>query len=397
MNSGPTKARVMDIVESPRDGGGVVSVAVISPDEQRRTAAVKALRKWRKIQIREFADYPSNPGNLSWTLNRDFDAILVDLDSDSKRAMHLVTSICINGLATVIVYSAQDNSELLLQCMRAGAREFLKMPFDPGAVTDALVRASALRSENGLPAKAEEGRLLVFLSAKGGSGVTTLACNIAVTLAQESGRKTLLIDLNLPLGGAAIDLGIKTEHSIADALRNFNRLDSEFLLGLLVKHDSGLFVLAAPGEMASTQIIDEAVDKLLEVALQNFDYVVVDAGSKLNLQHTHLFDVSTTVYLVVQVGLAELRNSNRFISKLSAASSPQLEIVINRYDSHSQEIAEEHITRALTRPVAWKIPNDYTAVRRMQVTAKPLMRDDSEISRAIRQMARSVSGYPAAL
>ena len=72
--------------------------------------------------------------------------------------------------------------------MRAGAREFLTLPFDPGAMAEALVRASALRLAS-RPAKKAEGRLLVFLSAKGGSGVTTLACNFAVSLAQESGKK----------------------------------------------------------------------------------------------------------------------------------------------------------------------------------------------------------------
>jgi pilus assembly protein CpaE len=154
-------------------------------------------------------------------------------------------------------------------------------------------------------------------------------------------------------------------------------------------------VLAAPSELAPTHVSEDAIDKLLEVACQDFDYVVVDAGSKLNLQHTRLFDESATVYLVTQVGLAELRNSNRLISRLSTAGSPKLEIVINRYDPLNLEIDEEYITEALTRPAQWKIPNDYAAVRRMQSTATPLIQDDSVISRAIRQMTRAVCGQPA--
>ena len=153
-------------------------------------------------------------------------------------------------------------------------------------------------------------------------------------------------------------------------------------------------MLAAPSQLAPTEVSDDAIDKLLEVAREEFDYVVVDAGSKLGLQHSHLFDKSATIYLVTQVGLAELRNSNRLISKLSAAGSPKLEIVVNRYDPRNPEIAEEHVTEALTRPAEWKIPNNYAAVRRMQNTATSLMQDDSEISRAIRQMARAASGQP---
>ena len=110
--------------------------------------------------------------------------------------------------------------------------------------------------------------------------MTTLACSFAVSLAQESGQKTLLIDLNLPLGDAAINLGIKAQYSIVNALQNSSRLDAHFLAGLLVQHSSGLFVLAAPSELAATHVSDDAIDKMLEVACQEFDYVVVDAGSK---------------------------------------------------------------------------------------------------------------------
>ena len=154
-------------------------------------------------------------------------------------------------------------------------------------------------------------------------------------------------------------------------------------------------VLAAPTELATTHFSDDAIDKLLDVARQEFDYVVVDAGSRLELQHTHLFDRSATIYLVTQIGIPELRNSNRLISKFSTAASPKLEIVINRYEPRNTEIAEEYITKALTRPAEWKIPNNYAAVRRMQNTATPLTQDDSEISRAIRQMTRSITGLPA--
>ena len=386
-----TKARVMDVVVPSSPGTGVLSVAVISPDEQRRNAALQALAECQTGQIQEFDSYPTNLDDAPQTLNRDFDVVLVDLDSDPKYALDLVKSICINGLATVIVYAAQADPDLLLKSMHAGAREFLTPPFSPRIMAEALVRASALHS-TARPAKKADGRLLVFLSAKGGSGVTTLACNFAVSLAQESGQRTLLIDLNLPLGGAAINFGLKAEHTIDDAFQNFRSLDSSFLASLLEEHGSGLSLLAAPSELAPTHVSEDAINVLLEVARQDFEYVVVDAGSKLNLQHTRLFDESATIYLVTQVGLAELRNSNRLISRLSTAGGPKLEIVINRYDPLNPEIDEEYITEALTRPAEWKIPNDYAAVRRMQSTATPLIQDDSVISRAIRQMTGAVCG-----
>ncbi len=394
MSGSQTKARATDGVHPLLLGAGILSVAVISPDNQRRNAAIAALSECQSGPIREFTSYPPNLDDVPQMLTRDFDVIIVDLDSDPDYALNLVRSVCINGSATVIVYSQRTDPDLLLSSMRAGAREYLTLPFDPGTMAEALGRASALRSAV-RPAKRTEGRLLVFLSAKGGSGVTTLACNSAVSLAQDSGQKTLLIDLNLPLGDAAINLGIKAEHSVVNALENFKRLDSNYLSSLLKQHGSGLSVLAAPSELAPTHVSDDAIDRLLEVARQDFDYVVVDAGSRLDLQSTRLFDRSANLYLVTQIGIAELRNSNRLIARLSSAGGPKLEIILNRYDPRSLEIAEEHITKALTRPAEWKIPNNYAAVRRMQNTAVSLMQDDSEISRAIRELTGSMTGQPA--
>ncbi len=378
----------------PLISSGDMSIAVICPDKQRRNDAICAVGECQNGPIREFISYPPNLHDVSQTLGNNFDVILVDLDSDPEYALELVESISTSGLATAIVYSAQADPDLLVRCMRAGAREYLMLPFDKGEMAAALVRASALRSAV-RPSKKTNGKLLVFLSAKGGSGATTLACNFAVSLAQESQQRTLLIDLNLPLGDAAINLGIKAEYSIVTAFQNSSRLDARFLSVLLVQHSSGLFVLAAPGELAPTHVSTDVIDKLLEVACQDFDYVVVDAGSRLDLQRKQLFDESATVYLVTQVGIPELRNSHRLIAQLSAEGSPKLEIVINRYDPRALEIDEEHISQALTRPAQWKIPNNYAAVRRMQNTATPLTEEDSPISRVIRQMTRSVCGQPA--
>ncbi len=371
-----------------------LSIAVISPHEERRDAAIRALGECQSGRVQEFNSYPDSLDDMPRMFKQSLDVVLLDLDADPEYALDLVETICIRGLATVMVFSAQADPELLLRCMRAGAREFLTLPFDPGRMGEALVRISALRS-TAPSVKKTDGRMLVFLSAKGGSGVTTLACNFAVALAEQSKQKTLLIDLNLPLGDAAINLGIKSEFSTVNALQNAGRLDANFLSTLLVKHDSGLMVLSAPSELAPAQVTAQAIDTLLQVARQAFDYVVVDAGSRLDLQNTRLFDPSATLYLVTQVGIPELRNSNRLISQLASTRGPHLEIVINRYDPRSLEIDEEHVTKALTQPARWKIPNNYAAVRRMQNTATPITEGNSPIAWAIREMIESVCGLPA--
>ena len=375
-------------------GGDPLSIALIGPDEERRQLAASALAECQGVEIREFPSYPESLDEVPRLLEQDYDVVIIDLDSNPEYALELVESICVNSPATVMVYSMQGDPELLVRCMRAGAREFLSLPFAPSIMAEALVRASARRPATRLRKKAN-GRLLVFFGAKGGDGATMLACNFAVAMAQESGQSTLLIDLDLPLGDAALNLGIAAEYSTLNALQSSGRLDSNFFSKLLVKHSSGLSVLAAPGKFPQFQATQEAVDRLLEVARQNFDNVIVDIGSRLDLTGTALFREGSTVYLVVQASIAGLRNSNRLISQLFSGSIPKLEIVLNRFEPRSMGVSEDQISKALTRPAQWKIPNDYAAVRRMQHTAIPLAMEDLPISRLIRRMARSACGLPA--
>jgi len=374
-------------------GSDALSIALIGPDEERRRAAAIALAGCQAGSFREFSSYPPSLDDVPRLMEHQYDVVIIDLDPNPEYALELVESICAKGPATVMIYSAKADPDLLVRCMRAGAREFLTLPFSHSTMAEALVRAAARRPAR--PAKKSGGRLLVFFGAKGGSGVTTVACNIAVALAQEKSETTLLIDLDLPLGDAALNLGIAAEYSTINALQNTARLDASFLSKLLTKHSSGVFVLAAPGKFPGYEATDEAIDRLISVARAEFDNIVVDAGSRLDLTNTALFKEATTVYLVTQAGIPELRNSNRLINQYFTGGRPKLEIVINRYEPRSLGMADEHITKALTRPANWKIPNDYAAVRRMQNTATPLVLEDSPISRLIHEMARSANGKSA--
>jgi len=375
-------------------GSDSLSIALIGPDEQRRKEAASALLMCDGARVREYSAYPATLDEVPRLMEQRNDVIIIDLDSNPEFALELVESICANGSATVMVFSSKPDPELLVRCMRAGAREFLTPPFERSAMAEAMVRATSRRSVVRLPRKTG-GRLLVFLGAKGGAGVTTLACNFAVSLAQESGQSTLLIDLDLPLGDAALNLGIVTEYSTVNALQDAGRLDGSFLNKLLTKHSSGVFVLAAPGKFPNFFPTNEAIDKLMTIARQEFDNVVVDVGSRLDMTETALFRDAFTIYLVTQAGIPELRNSNRLISQYFNAGGPKLDIVINRYEPRALGVSDETITKALTRPPTWKIPNDYAAVRQMQNTATPLALTDSPISRLIKQMATAICGVRA--
>ena len=190
--------------------------------------------------------------------------------------------------------------------------------------------------------------VLDFASAKGGSGVTTVASNFALTLARESGASTVLIDLDLPLGNVAIDLGITAQFSTINAIETYERMDANLLQTLLTKHSSGLFVLAAPDRYTPITASDQTIEKLLSVARQEFEYVVVDAGSTMGSNYKALLEGANVAYLVTQVSIPELRNSNRLISEFFTLPTPKLEIVLNRFTANTLGIDEENIKKALT-------------------------------------------------
>lgn len=396
MNS-PFASETNNGVYSARPEGShadVLSVAVVDPILERRNAVASIVCGLRTNSVVPRVTTLREVANFELIISQNFKVVLLAVDGEQEAALKTIEALCRAGSVTPMAYSESSNDDLLIRCMRAGVREFLVYPFAPGVIEEAFGRAHS-RGQLSPDTRKVMGKSFAFLGAKGGSGVTTAACNFAISMAQESKRSTLLIDLDLPLGDAALNLGITSDFSAADALRDPDRLDPIFLQQLAARHSSGLFVLGAPGKFVRTQTSGAAVDRLITVAAKTFEYVVVDAGSRWELAETHLFDFVSTIYLVTQIGIAELRNANRLITGCLQPYSPKLEIVLNRYKAEMFGIGADAIDGALTRQAQWKIPNDYPAVREMQDTAVPLALKDSRIQKAIQVMARIASGLPA--
>jgi pilus assembly protein CpaE len=380
-------------LSSENTAAGSLSIVLIGPDAPRRDVASSAFAACPGAEVREKLPYPANLDDVPRLLARGFDIVAIDLDSDREFALDLVARVCAQSPASVMVYTEQSDVELLVRCMWAGAREFLTLPIAPSAMADVMARAAARRPSLHMVQKAL-GKLLVFCGCKGGSGVTTLACNFAAELARLSTEPTLLIDLDLPLGDVAIHLGIRSERSVVNALQDHRRLDSTLLQNLLTVHESGLSVLGAPGQYVNIDTSDEAIEKLIAVARQHFDYVIVDAGSRPDAKATAIFKDASTIYLVAQVGVSELRNANRIIARFFSASGPRLQIVLNHYLPNVFGIDEEQIAKALTQPAQWKIPSDASTIQRV-IGAATHGHEDAPMQRAVRKMARNACGAPA--
>lgn len=368
-----------------------LSVVVLGASEERRRTLGAALAETQAHVVKEGA-LPSLDA-LPGLLEGECDVLIVDLDQDTERGLDLVEAARgLRSAITVMVYSRSADRDLLVRCMQAGARELLSDPLSAGSVTEALVRASVRREE--LTAqKKTGGKCLVFVGAKGGAGVTTVAANFSLALAKERAPSVALLDLDLRLGDAALNLGLAGEFSTLDALENESRLDSDLLAKLLVRHSSGLQVLAAPDEYNTFQPTAAGVMKIINILRDDFAYVVVDAGTHYNGYGEKLFEVAEKVYLVTQVSVVELRNSHRFITaNFKGEGVRKLEVILNRYAPRAGEIDEESIRKALTISPNWRIPSDYQSVRQAQNTATALAMKDGPITRVLTSMAQAACG-----
>jgi pilus assembly protein CpaE len=368
----------------------VLSLALIVPDRKRRSALAMAMAGSRATIVREFSEYPS-AGGTDELGETNCDVAVVDLDDDTNRAISLIEDICSRHPSlTVMAISARNDSNLLRRSMHAGAREFLVEPLLPEPVHEALARASARRPQQ----KKAGGKMFVFVPTKGGVGVTTLTANYSLALASESGARVAVVDMDFQLGEIALGLGLTATFSVVDALRNIDRLVREFLSTLLIRHWSGLSVLASPEEYSFFQLpAQESITRLFRVLRDEFDYVVVDAGACQGQFQEALFEMADRVYIVTELTLPALRNAHRLITHLSAGDgSRRTDVVVNRFNSRNGDIDEASAVKAIGRPISWRIPNAYAAARAAQDNGVPLAMQNSPITKTLVQMARVACG-----
>jgi pilus assembly protein CpaE len=369
------------------------SVVLIAPNDGHLRNIRRALQERRATILREFSIYPGY-AHLSALLEADCDAFVVEIDSDMEAAMDLVEAICARKPSvTVIVYSTAEETDRMARSMRAGAREFLSGAISPNVLQEALVRAAARRSEQ--TSKKVRGKIMVFWGAKGGSGVTMLAANFAIALRMETVAEVALLDLNPHLGDVALLLGVTPRFTVVDALQNAKRLDQDFISTLVTEHASGVSILASPDAYTSAALSDKrTVGKLVEVFSNQYPYVVIDAGRGLGDGAEPLFQMASTIYLVTELDIPSLRNTQRFISYVERIGNPHIELVVNRFDARKTEFNDERVAKALGVPPKWKIPNDYAAVHRSLNSGSPLIMEKSPVAQALRAMARAASGRP---
>jgi len=300
------------------------------------------------------------------------DLIVVDARGDAAAAMAIIERLRLDApAATVFAVAATADSELILQAMRAGANEFLTWPPADEALQAALRRTVTRRDG---AQNAPKGKALVFVGAKGGSGTTTIAVNAAVDIARLSKRSTVVVDLKPSLGEVSLFLGVRSQYSVVDAIDNLHRLDKVFLRTIVVKHKSGLDILAAsdqfdrPGPADST-----AVEELLGHLGRQYDYVLVDVGNQINSVSLAALYMADLMCLVATPDVPSVRNTQRLLDRVRqlGARGDRTRILLNR-TSEPLPIPLAQIESALSQPIHHSFPSDYKTVSTALNSGVPL-------------------------
>jgi pilus assembly protein CpaE len=283
---------------------------------------------------------------------------------------------------------------MIIEAMRAGAREFLPKPIPPRTLSQAMSRFLTEKQRHDQVRTA--GKLFCITSAKGGLGATSLAINLATSLADVPKARVALVDLNSPVGDAVAQLNLKPQYTISDALESAARLDS-VLLDSYTIHTHGVAVLPGPKEYKSGYKPSlDALSKVLEVALRSYTHSFVDLPFSLDKEQMQLVcEMSAHVVVVSVPEVPALWATERLLRFLAVSgSSEKIRLIINRAVKND-EITDGEIERVLKLPVYWKLPNNYKGSIRAINSGQPLVsQNHSELARSYRDLAYDLAGIP---
>jgi pilus assembly protein CpaE len=286
----------------------------------------------------------------------------------------------------VLIVADRLDPALLLEAMRAGVTEIVAAPLVANDVDAAIARLAAQRS------LAQTGGVaFAFVGAKGGVGTTTVAVNVATALGRIVPGSTLLLDLHVGHGDAAVFLGVEPRFSIVDALENTHRLDEAFFRNLIVKTKAGVDLLASSDRVMTTPLDVRRIRTLLEIAGRHYRYVVLDV-SRSDAAVLDALEGVKQIVIVADQELATVRSASRMVTTVRQRyGSERVSVVISRSDRLA-EIGHEDVERAVGVKVKHSFPSDYRRALEALNKGRPLALDRHDLSMALEGLARSLAG-----
>jgi pilus assembly protein CpaE len=306
-----------------------------------------------RVSMRDALDRPvsDNPALVILDAS-DIEAADADLLERLARHYHAAHFMLLTG---------QHQPDILIRAMRAGVREVLQLPLVHRAFHEAMDRIAATTGVQTV----RDGKVMAFISCKGGSGATFISTNFGYALATLADKKVLLIDLHGQFGDAALYVSDqKPAMTLSDVCSQIARIDGPFLESCLVHVAPGFGVLAAADDPAQAkEAKPEHLDSILRVARQHYDYVLLDVGRQIDAVSLRALDTTDTIFPVLQLALPDIRDARRLLDIFRSLgyALDNIRLVVNRYEKGGK-LRLQDLHSALGAEVVHTVPNDYVAV-----------------------------------
>ncbi|MCV6612172.1 MAG: AAA family ATPase [Amphritea sp.] len=273
-----------------------------------------------------------------------------------------------------LVIGDTQNPEVMRLAMKAGARDFLTEPVDQQELIAMLQQLEAEKYQSELT---EQGNLTAVINAKGGSGASMLACNLAHLMQVESKQKVILMDLDMQFGSLAQYLDLKPENGVSDALKVVDELDNTALAAYIVRHKSGLQVLGATTDSIRlpNQTPEQQINQLLDLLLTHCNQLVVDLPRMIDRTALAVLKHASKVIVVVQQDFINIKDATHMLHLLRTElgiANENILVVVNRFNKNS-EITLADIKESLKPHKLASIPNDYRHVLDSLNKGEPLL------------------------
>jgi pilus assembly protein CpaE len=368
-----------------------MNVFLVADDEKQGTEV-------RKILLRKGLDCPV--GNVvrmelaAQHLSRTpADLAVVVLPEDPERSLQMLEGIQNlprhNGERVLAIGPAAD-PKVVLRAMRGAVDDYLDEADLEAELTAAIGRWRASRSK-----QEESGRVIAVLAPSGGSGSSTLAANIATVLAGQH-KSAALIDLKLHTGDLAALLDLKATYTLADLCMNVTRMDRALFERTLVRHSSGVSLLAPPRHFDDIRwVTADGVHQALTLARSLFPYVLVDLDSSFRPEQVETIRLADLILMVLRLDFVSLRNTRRALEHIErlGISRERIRVVVNRY-GQPKEVPAAKAEEALGFKVFHYVPDDPKSVNRANNNGVPVVLEAprSAVSRSVAKLAHGLNG-----
>ena len=306
------------------------------------------------------------------------------------------------GIVSIIV-AEEVTANLLRSAMRSGVSDVIEAPLTEDKISAAISQFSSdvmarPAGTGGTEVDSSRGQVVTVMSAKGGSGKTVTATNLAVLLAREPDTSVCLVDADLQFGDVCLVLQLEPKFTVVNAAAELHRLDPQLLNSILTEHPSGLKVLAAPLEPAFADDITTAgllqiIDQLSEM----FDWVIVDTASLLDELLLSLLEKSDQIAMVVDMDLPSVKNAKLALETLRLLKFPtqKVKLILNRSNARAR-LDDREIEGALKTQIQARVPSEGVVAASVN-EGRPVVESSpkSKVSKGFEEVLELVLGKPA--